>query len=285
MGDRLSFRTWGRQVMASGYEPGYLPESEVGVLPTWAVVTAPFPQSSTYSDKVWSADAGRLGRLEVGLWTHRPESRVPRGTAARWALLLLCRGVDPSRGLDMDETVDELMQLTGRSSSGGARSGRRGLRRAVRDVLDCGIVQTVGLESRNVSPVLGLRKLEIVRDPLKLKITRLNGLFVRSVEKGVPVDMRALRLVGRDALAWDLLVFVAWRVRPLDRPTVIRWDWLRAQLGSRMQCPRSFRSRVKKAMRKVETLYPNLVAESAEDGLVLSPSPPMFEILRSGRTS
>lgn len=277
MPDRLSFVDWKQRVEESGYEPGRLRKTDLGILPAWAVVTAPFPQSSVHRQRTWRADAGAAGRLEVGLWSHRPWSRVPRGMGARWALVLLCRGVSGRSTLDLDESLGDLMRLTGTSQGGGARSGRRGLRQGVRDILDCGITFTKGRECRNVSPVLGLEQENADLDPLKIKITRLNGLFVRSVEKGVPVDLRALRLLGRDALAWDLLVFLAWRVRPVERPLVVRWSWLRDQLGSRMTDAKSFRKRLRGALAKVRVLYPGLDAEAVATGIELRPSPPMFE--------
>ena len=278
MSDRLSFVEWKQRVDASGYQPGCLPRRDLGILPSWAVVTAPFPQSSGFRASTWCADAGVAGRLEVGLWTHRPHSRIPRGMGARWALVLLCRGVSGRSCLDLDHSVGEVMYLTGGNLSGGARSGRRGLRQGVRDILDCGISFTKNGECRNVSPVLGLKDEGAGLDPLKLRITRLNRLFVRSVEKGVPVDLRALRLLGRDALAWDLLVYTAWRVRSVEEPLVVRWSWLGNQLGSRMRDAKSFRKRLRRAFAKVRVLYPALDAEPVAEGIELRPSPPMFEI-------
>ncbi len=279
MTDSFSLHTWKQRVAASGYTPGRLPRAHVGVLPTWAVATAPFPQSKLFRDDVWRSDAGRLGRLELGLWTHRTGGRIPRGTAARWALLLLCRGVVGRSSLDLGDSVGDVMQVTGGNESGGARSGRQGLRQAVVDVLQCGFFWTVGDETQNVSPVLGLEGLGTCRDPLQIKITRLNGLFVRSVRAGVPVDLRALRLLERSSLGWDLLVFLAWRVRSVRQPTIVRWSWLYDQLGSRMQDRKTFRKRVRESLLRVRVLYPTLEAEPVREGLLLHPSPPMFKIV------
>ena len=170
------------------------------------------------------------------------------------------------------------MRLTGKSTGGGTRSGRESLRSGVKAVLTSSIVEVRGEIHRSVSPVLRLR-IEDWQDPLRIRIERINPEFTESVDRGkngggVPVDLRALRLVGKDSLTWDLLVFLAWRIRGLKQPLVLEWSWLSEQLGSAISNPYAFRARLRDSLSKARILYPGLKAEVVKRGIEISPSPP-----------
>lgn len=256
---------------------------DIARLPVWAVVMAPFPSVAKYTQDTWMSDSGRFGRLEVALLSNRTQFGIPCGISARRALCLISRALSGTKihlG-NGTKTLGELVEQSGgHASGGGPRSGREALRKAIQAILACHITyqyrrpEDLGVrDSLVVSPVLGLGEPDtlVKADPLRLIIREVNPSFLRLVRSGVPVDMRALRLVGRDATTWDLLNFLAYRVRGVKKSDgiLLLWEWLADQMGSGMPL-KSFKHHLTvEKIPKVRVLYPNLRATTEVDGVRL----------------
>jgi hypothetical protein len=89
----------------------------------------------------------------------------------------------------------------------------------------------------------------------------------------VPVDMRVLRALKRSPLALDLYAWVTWRVFRTQKPTVIPWNGLMAQVGSEYGDVKNFKRKAKAALGKMRALYPGLKLEWRSGGFTLYPSP------------
>lgn len=97
------------------------------------------------------------------------------------------------------------------------------------------------------------------------------------VDRPVPVDLRAIRVLKKSPLALDLYAFTTYRVSYLNRRVEIPWVALMMQLGANYpdtaQGKADFKRKLLGALRKVSTVYPDLRADEGERGLVLLPSP------------
>ena len=93
------------------------------------------------------------------------------------------------------------------------------------------------------------------------------------VDRPVPVDMTALRRLGRSPLAIDFYTWLTYRMSYLRKPVTVPWDALHAQFGSEYGRERDFRARARRALLKVAEVYPRARVEVEVEGLRLSPSP------------
>ena len=93
------------------------------------------------------------------------------------------------------------------------------------------------------------------------------------INRPVPVDMAALRRLGRSPLAIDLYTWLTYRMSYLHRPTTVPWSALHQQFGAEYGRERDFRAKALRAMTKVAQVYPAARAVVETEGLRLHPSP------------
>jgi len=94
-------------------------------------------------------------------------------------------------------------------------------------------------------------------------------------EHAMPVDMRALRALQGDPLAFDIYTWLAYRLCRIRKPSgqLLTWAMLHEQFGSNYKLVRQFKPRFVKALRKALSCYPDARLEEARDGIVLKSSP------------
>ena len=92
------------------------------------------------------------------------------------------------------------------------------------------------------------------------------------VRHAVPVDLRALRLLKRSALALDIYAWLTYRLSYLSSPVLIPWRTLEAQFGAHYARRRDFRRKFRAHLVDVIQVYPQARARPSERGLTLLPS-------------
>lgn len=97
--------------------------------------------------------------------------------------------------------------------------------------------------------------------------------FRALIDRPVPVDMAALRRLGRSPLAIDLYTWLTYRMSYLRQSVTVPWEALHAQFGSEYGRARDFRTRARRALLKVAEVYPAVRVEVETEGLRLNPSP------------
>ena len=87
----------------------------------------------------------------------------------------------------------------------------------------------------------------------------------------VPFDFRAIRKLKRSPLAFDLYCWSCWRVNRLKEGQLVTigWNQLHQQLGADYKSIRQFRAHLKDALVKVEEVFPGLVCDPTQRGLIL----------------
>ena len=108
-----------------------------------------------------------------------------------------------------------------------------------------------------------------------------NPFYEEIVRRPVPVDMRALRALKKSPLGLDLYTWLTYRLSYLEEPTEISWKSLHAQFGADYSRVRNFTQAVKRELSKIETVWPELRAETPRGRLRLHPCPPHVEKVRS----
>ncbi|MCP4203281.1 MAG: pirin [bacterium] len=88
----------------------------------------------------------------------------------------------------------------------------------------------------------------------------------------VPLDLRVLKAL-RSPFEIDIYVGLTWRFFSLRRRSVIPWESLMLQFGSRYRNPRHFKQRFLRYLRRVIDYYPETRLAESPQGLVLRPSP------------
>lgn len=98
--------------------------------------------------------------------------------------------------------------------------------------------------------------------------------FNALVDRPVPVDMGALRRLGRSPLAIDLYTWLTYRMSYLKAPVTVPWGALQEQFGAEYGRVRDFRRYALLALDKVAEVYPEAGVAVEPEGLRLSPSAP-----------
>ncbi len=103
-------------------------------------------------------------------------------------------------------------------------------------------------------------------------VTLSETFYNEMIQNPVPIDMRALKALKRSPLAIDAYTWLTYRMSYLNKTTIIPWEPLELQFGSEYGRKRDFRAAFKKALLKIQIIYPDLKIEASTKGLMLKPS-------------
>ena len=78
------------------------------------------------------------------------------------------------------------------------------------------------------------------------------------IQHALPVDIRAARAFSGSARKLDLLFWVGYRLRALQRPLRLTWDNLHKQFGADNASIRSFRQAFKADLAHLQEVFPKL---------------------------
>ena len=112
---------------------------------------------------------------------------------------------------------------------------------------------------------------------LELENSFYEDLSIRSF----PVDQRALKYIGSYCLAYDLYLWLTFRVFNLKKPVLIQWLQLELQFGNKFSTRSAFKHKLKIALRSVNTFWPQLKIHINQRGLLLMPCSP--HVAKAGR--
>ena len=106
----------------------------------------------------------------------------------------------------------------------------------------------------------------------------LSDAFYNSImERPIPVDPRALQLLGTKPLTFDIYVWIGYRLYSLEHPTRMAWSDLHVQFGSQTKRLRDFRKDFHEALQNIRIIMPKLRFEIEQDYFLLYPSPTPIE--------
>lgn len=113
---------------------------------------------------------------------------------------------------------------------------------------------------------------------------RLDPGFWRSLrEHPVPVREEAVRAIGTRSMAFDVYVWLAYRLHSLTRSTSVTWTALHSQFGSGFKAVRQLKPTFREALTLALAVYPDARVDLDQEGVVLHPSPPAVPRLEARR--
>ncbi|MBI1318966.1 MAG: pirin [Candidatus Hydrogenedens sp.] len=105
---------------------------------------------------------------------------------------------------------------------------------------------------------------------------RLSDSFFNALKKHpVPIWEPAVRHIANQSMAIDIYIWLAYRLRVLEKPTPITWAAAYAQFGAGYKEIRHFRPRFAESLKMALAVYPDAKVDIDDDtGLTLHPSRP-----------
>lgn len=99
-------------------------------------------------------------------------------------------------------------------------------------------------------------------------------VYKRLSKESAPFDTRASSylLSGRSVLPYDVYVWLTGSMRELKHPLPVKWSWLHERFGDGT-VERNFRSNFRKALKKVQDVYPQVKVKVDRTYVTLYPSP------------
>lgn len=100
-------------------------------------------------------------------------------------------------------------------------------------------------------------------------------VYERLAHESAPFDTRAsmLLLSGRSVLPYDVYVWLTGSMKNLNHKLPVSWDWLYERFGDGISSMQNFKAKFRRALVKVQQVYPAVRVTTSKDGVVLYPSP------------
>lgn len=248
-------------------------------------------------DDVWERKNGNFTLMvEPGvlmLPTGSKKFGVPHGSRARMIMVYLQTQAVKSRSrtVSLGSSMNDWMKRMGIEGRGGWNMQQ--IREQAMRISACRL--TVGFQAETgengfirrdvVSGMINLPENRGGRQGWLLEETAelSPDFFQQLMDHPLPVDEGAIGLIGNSAMAIDIYVWLAYRLRGIDKPTLIQRDALHSQFGAMYAQPRQFWVHFKKSLGEALAVYPDAKVDILKDGLKLYPSaPPVRQKLISG---
>lgn len=228
----------------------------------------------------------RNGDFTLTMMTAHPLG-LPYGRLPRLLLTWVCTEVAQKRErvLHLGNNLAEYLNELGLHSSGGKRGDITRLKHAMTtlfsSVISC---HYDGKDSFTLQNVLLADKVDwwTPQNPEEAgewqsSLMLSEPFYNECMEHVLPFDMRAVRALGSSPLAFDIYVWLTYRMSYLSRRTIIPWVALAGQFGAgyamNEQGLRDFKRAFIRELKHVLIVYPKANVRPADNGLFMFPSP------------
>lgn len=253
---------------------------EVGALGYYArifaQVTMPHskPTSNEYERHNGQLVLSMLAPSRIGL----PYGSIPRLLLA-WVTTEAVRTKSPK--LILGTSASSFLSRLGFEWGGGPRGNatrvRNQMRRLFSATVSCsieadGYTADAGFRVASSSELWWDPKQPDQQDFWESNVTLSDEFFRSITARPVPVDMVALKTLGRSPLSLDLYTWLTYRYSYLRKDTTIPWEALHAQFGADYGRVRDFKAKTLRALGSVGKVYPAARFDVVREGLVIHPS-------------
>jgi len=232
-----------------------------------------------YGRNSLAVQSGYLKDPQTGKMT--PQG-LPYGPKARLLLLHICTMAVRQRSatIEIADSMSAFIRELGFSVTGGARGTltqfKEQLNRLAASRMQIGLWHGERTTTVNAQPIRSF-DIWLPQDPdqklLWSSTLTLDQEFYESLrEHALPVDMRALRAFSQSAKQIDMLLWLGYRLRKVERRYPISWEALKEQFGSNVGSVRKFKQGFAEDLKAIQDVFPKLPVELTEKGLVLKPS-------------
>lgn len=223
------------------------------------------------------------GRIKNPVSGQMELQGLPYGPKARLVLLHLCTEAVRQRSptIEVADSLSGFMREMGFAVTGGERGTIRQFKEQLNRLAACTL--QIGLwDGQSRSSTLTMppfRKLDLWRPEGQgvawSKTVQFHQDFYENLVKhALPVDIRAARAFAGSARKLDLLFWVGYRLRALQRPLRLSWDSLHKQFGGENGALRSFRQAFRADVAHLCEVFPKLPISLDEAGMQLQPADP-----------
>jgi hypothetical protein len=255
------------------------------------------------NDLIWQRSSGRFHLMVSPGVVLGPDGRamrvgVPYGTRARLIMIFLQTEGVKGRVVNLGPSMSAWIRSLGLPVTGGPRGTIQAIREQSLRIARCEFTlqwtapstsgrgdETIIRDQRLVSG-LSLwqghgEEGEGARWSATVELTREFHEHLR--EHAVPLARDAIAHLKDNSLGLDLYTLFAYRLQRLQRPLLLRWQALAAQVGSEVGRTSHLAQRVKAVLPDVLIAYPDAKVEVVHHGLRLHPSrSPVPKTLVSG---
>ena len=220
------------------------------------------------------------GRLKSPVSGQMELQGLPYGPKARLVLLHLCTEAVRQRSpeIEVADSLSGFMKSMGFAVTGGERGTIRQFKEQLNRLAAC--TMQIGLwdgsdraSTLNVPP---FRQLELWRVPNAADmparartVSFHRDFYDNLIQHALPVDMRAASAFSGSARKLDLLFWVGYRLKSLQRPLRLTWTNLHAQFGGDNANLRSFRQAFKADVGHLLEVFPKLPITLGDEGMIL----------------
>lgn len=222
------------------------------------------------------------GRLKNPVNGEMELQGLPYGPKARLLLLHLCTEAVRQRSptVAVADSLSAFMKDMGFAVTGGERGTIRQFKEQLNRLAAC--TMQIGLwdggdtaRTLNVPP---FRQLDLWLPQggdghVWSKTVQFHQDFYDNlIQHALPVDIRAARAFSGSARKLDLLFWVGYRLRALQRPLRLTWINLHGQFGADNASIRSFRQAFKADLAHLQEVFPKLPITVDDNGMLLRPA-------------
>lgn len=108
-------------------------------------------------------------------------------------------------------------------------------------------------------------------------VTLSDRFFDSIVSSPVPIDLNAMKAMGKSAMRMDIYLWLTYRMFYLRKPTRIKWTDLNLQFGAQYKQPHKFKAAFEEHLKFIKIAYPEARVEPTKEYLILRPSKPHVE--------
>jgi len=255
------------------------------------------------NDAIWERSSGRFHLMVSPGVVRGADGRaarvgVPYGTRARLIMIFLQTEGVRGRTVNLGPSMSAWIRSLGLPVTGGPRGTIQAIREQSLRIARCeftlqwnapasspgGGEQMIIRDQRLVSGLSLWQGQEDGEGPGWSATVELTSEFHEHLRQhAVPLARDAIAHLKDNSLGLDLYTLLAYRLQRLERPLLLRWQALAAQVGSDTTRVSHLAQRVKAVLPDVLAVYPDAEVEVVHHGLKLMPSrPPVPKTLVRG---
>lgn len=211
------------------------------------------------------------GMLNLSILT--PEKiGIPYGTIPRLLLSWLTTEAVKTKNIEivLGNNLSDFMSQLGLIPTGGRWGTIKRLREQMHRLFSSSI--SCQYENDELSAALGLNVAKEYclwwnpKQPEQIPlwqstVTLSKDFFDEITNKPVPIDLRALKIIGHSSLALDIYCWLTYRMSYLKDKTSIPWETLEVQFGANYERTRDFKRQFIRQLRAVSVVYPEAKVE------------------------
>lgn len=246
-----------------------------------------FPRSKTEAREFERSSGNASLLLEAGrLWTGEGWALqpLPYGSIPRLMMIAITTMAiqEKTRHIELGRSMSDSLRQLGLADTGAAHWRRVRVQASALAAMNMKLGYTADGMARTIDakPIDEFeawvhkdeRQLSLMPSMVELSEKFFNALAGASV----PLDVRAVRALGKYPLALDVYTWLAHRLCRVKRREGDRIPWLalREQFGREISDQKKFKQMMREALKRAQLVYPNAKLDTWGSGITLLPSPP-----------